>query len=219
MLTFLAIDWNLEIPTPTGGGGKGGTRLAELMRRLRLPKPPKVIYRTLLIAIKINDSEESEIIPLGLESWRSILIRFNLHEPVQFQDRVIIIHRLVSLLMRAPNDLARMEPGRIRNLPGEDPNIRHIVKLRQAPCIATTPTWNSSGSSINLATDSGLLARSVRQKDIDNALITNHCNRLAAESPFPITLKISGTPRRLSYLHMPIFLLLRWMNILALAYR
>ena len=143
---------------------------------------------------------ESEIIPDVLEVWRTLIVRFNLNNIAPFQDWVILIHYFEIHLISSPRDLTHLAFPALKDLPGGDVNFEMITKLRQAFHIGLNPKRGTMGTSINFATNAGLLAQSIRHKDINNTLIAKQFDDTADSLELPDNFNTLGPASEIKFL-------------------
>ena len=161
------------------------------MARLRISKLPKAIYRKILTDTKFNDSDESEISPSELEDWGRIIIRFNLNGQIPFQEWVFAIYKIRVFMISSPLEFDTLSFEQITEFFSEDDNANLIIMLWQACAISTNPNRANCFTKINLAVHGGILAQSLRRKDIDNTIYSKKRTEIAQKLDLPINFDLA----------------------------
>ena len=194
-LPLLSIDWNRSTLTSIGW-----KRLSELMRRLRLSRLDRVTYRTILSAIKISDNDESVIFPFDLEMWRRIIVRFNLNQITSFPEWLVLIRVLDGNLITSPESLTNLSLPQLRDLFETDPNFKSILQLWQASHIFIHPSSTTTGSTLNFSANAGLLAQSLRHKDISLTIYAKQHTSTSANLELPDNFETLGPAAKINEL-------------------
>ena len=168
-----------------------------LMRRLRISKLPLEVYRKVATVTKFSESSESEITPVDHVAWRRLIVRFNLNRKFSFHDWVIILHYLENHLISTPYDLMQLEFGAVRDIFSDDINSDMIAKLCQESPISLNSNKVAMSNALNLATNAGLLAQSLRHKDINNTLVAGKFHKVGNSSSLPDSFSAEGNAAKI----------------------
>ena len=150
-IPLLALDWAREVCLSVGTH-----KLNLLLRRLRNANFDRVAYESLRRHLRLSWGDSSQILPAQWESWRQILIRFNLFEATDFQNWVAVIAKLATRQWDSPPVLRQVSLGELDTLADDDFSKDKLVILwytlksmeeldtpRVAPC-STVPDWAST---------------------------------------------------------------------------
>ena len=123
-LPLLALDWTREVCLSVGTH-----KLNLLLRRLRSANFDKVAYESLKRHLRLSWGDTSQILPAQWESWRQILIRFNLFEATDFQNWLAIIAKLATRHWDSPHVFRLVSLSELDTLAEDDFSKDKLVIL------------------------------------------------------------------------------------------
>ena len=194
-LPLLEIEWNRRIPTSLGG-----RRLGNFMERVSISRSPNDIYNQILSATQFSDCDESQIIPSKLDEWRGVIVRFGSNAEIQCQDWVAAVHFIGNHLVSTPRELSALSKVDINNIFGGDAHLPSIIQLWQGSSIALQPNRSSSLFKVNLSVIDGILARTLRRKDIYKSRYAIKRNELKDKLDFPSDFDKAGPSAKIKML-------------------
>ena len=104
--------------------------------------------------------------PFDFEERRRVIVRFGLSGGLSFRERISVINVLIDKLLPSPNDLPPPDLTNIKSIIDSDINFIDILKIWQASSIDFNPHRNSPGGLDSLSDNDGLIAQSLRRKDM-----------------------------------------------------
>ena len=152
----------------------GENRLLRLFSRVRLSKLPKGEFIAFTRLIRLNGNDSAVLFHFPLDTWRPLIINFNLDSKVPLPEWSGALTHLRGKLIESPEDLIDFPPADIRVFTEDFRFPDRALCLWQA--IRTRADKDSrSAINVRLAYQPSLLAQSIRGGDIaDSAFSKAH---------------------------------------------
>ena len=144
----------------------------------------------IIVAVRKIIGQYNRQIPLfDLEGWRRIIARFSLAINILLGNWDVVSQYLGRGLLPNPGCMAEMSKIQISGISAWNPNLDYILLLWKACSIALNPAGSTSYSRINFNVCGGLMAQSVRMRDVDDTLYAKNTDRALANLDAPVNFR------------------------------
>ena len=115
--------------------------------RARISKLPKEKFHQFATTIRLKSNDSAVISSFSLDSWRSLIIRFNLDNSLPLAEWLGALHFLPGGLIAPPSDLIGFSSGGIRVFADNDPSTERVLASWHS---ARTDSDDGNRRSVNL---------------------------------------------------------------------